>query len=181
MAGVLTQQEVLAKLTPALFEHGAMHKKFGKVFLKKATAGEVVETIINGKVETSNTVPGEGTFWISRADTTAQEKLVLPDAKRRKLYSLEPAGGACNQADEEGFAGPYFPLGRVLALQITSGMIDQFFPDGKFVASWGSEMAVAEKDFLVAPAPPGDTGMPETLTEIYRIEQSMFVQTYGLE
>jgi hypothetical protein len=182
LATVPTQKEALAMLTPALFANGSLYKKFGQVFLKKAVAGERVVTIINGQVETNNTVPDEGVFWISRADTTAKERLILPDAKRQKLYKNKTQGGG-SVPDEEGFTGPYMPLGRVLAVQATSGLLEKHFPDGKFIAPWNSEMVVEKGDFLVAPVPPEDTGMPmpENVTEVYRIEKSMFVQTYKSE
>lgn len=122
--------------------------------------------------------------WVVRADTYAKERFYLPDAKFKTLYEQTPVSFS-NHADaaeleSEGFRA-YKPCGRILALQATAELIAEHFPQGKFIAAWGADMLVEVDDMLAAPALPGGVGLPDSVTEVYRIEKGAFAQTYVKE
>lgn len=182
MAQVPSQEAAIRAIGPVLLERGTVHAKTGIAFLKRATAGETMETIFDGKVETVNTAKDGD--WVVRANTTAKERFFLPDAKFQRLYKQTPVPYADHtdaaELEAEGFQA-YEPCGRVLALKVDTALLAKHLPEGKFLAAWGSEMLVEDGDFLCAPAPPGETGPPASVNEIYRIEKTAFAQTYALE
>lgn len=165
-----------------MLERGAMHKKTGRAFLKKAVAGEVVETRLGGKVETTN--KARAGDWLVRADTVDQERYLLPDEKFQKLYEQTTVSFADHpdavEIHAEGF-NAYVPRGRCLALKVDAELLDKHLPSGKFIAAWGAPMLVEEGDYLAAPAPPDASGPPDAVTEVYRIEAKAFAQTYKRE
>lgn len=185
MAGMLpTQEEALSTFGPVLVARGATYKKIGRAFVKKAAEGEVLETIFDGKVETTNTAgPDE---YIVRADTAAKERYILPSAKFQRLYDQTPIEfddhPDAAELKAEGFQA-YKPCGRIVALEVDADVLAEYFPMGKFLAAWGSEMLVELGDFLAGPAPVDGAGgtVPAVVGEIYRIEKSAFAQTYSSE
>ena len=72
---MLSQNEVLELLGPVLSRRGKPYIKVKRVFLRPAIAGEKIETILDGKVETKN-VAKEGDM-IARADTSFKEQYIL--------------------------------------------------------------------------------------------------------
>ena len=68
------------------------------------------------------------------------------DAKRQKLYGPDPAPIAdhpdLNALRGEGFTGPYEPLGRVIALEVTPELFEKYVPAGEFMAAWGESEVV---------------------------------------
>mmetsp|Transcript_135659 Transcript_135659/g.270691 ORF Transcript_135659/g.270691 Transcript_135659/m.270691 type:complete len:185 (-) Transcript_135659:210-764(-) len=182
-AATIPQQEaMIQRLGPILLERGLTYRKFGRAFLKKGVTGEVLETIFDGKVETTRTL--EEGDWIVRADTAAKERYSLPDAKFRRLYEAVPVPFEDHpdaaELKAEGFEA-FQPCGRCLALVADAALLEEHVPGGQFMASWGSPMLVEEGDFLAAPAPPGGKGKPESIGEVYRIEKSAFANTYVAE
>jgi hypothetical protein len=175
-----TQAQTLEMVGPTLLQEGMVYKKTGMAFVKPATPGQVVETVLSGKVETTN-IAKEGD-WLVRANTAARERYLLPDAKFRQLYLQNPVPFAHHQdaaeLEAEGFKA-FVPCGRIIALQADASFIAQHFPKGKFIAVWGAEMCVEDGDFLAAPMPPANRSMPNlVVTEVYRIEKDAFNQTY---
>jgi hypothetical protein len=183
-ASTRTQAEVIEALSPELLRAGVLHRKTGRVFLRRGVAGERVVTRVDGVDETANTVPDDGAeHWIVCADTSSCERFVLPGAKRAALYRAKPLAvdhprRAALAA--EGFDGPFEPLGRVLALEVGAALLAELFPTGRFVAPWGEEMLVETGDMLATPADPAG-GRPAVVTEVYRIARSAFEQTYVQE
>lgn len=177
-----SQQDVVTLLGPLLLKDGAMYKKKGRVFLKKATPGAVLKTCLDGQVETTNCA--EDGDWLCRADTTQKERYFISDEKFGKLYEQTPVSFADHpdviELHAEGF-NAYIPRGRIVALPASKELLMQYFPAGKFMASWGESMVVEEGDYLAAPAPPDDSGLPNDVTEVYRIEADAFAQTYKRE
>eukprot|EP00927_Polykrikos_kofoidii_P075439 TRINITY_DN71642_c0_g1_i1.p1 TRINITY_DN71642_c0_g1~~TRINITY_DN71642_c0_g1_i1.p1 ORF type:complete len:194 (-),score=48.32 TRINITY_DN71642_c0_g1_i1:133-714(-) len=176
---IVSQAEFKRRLGPVLLEQGSTYRKVGTVFLRKASPGESVQTVIDGKVETEN-IANEGDM-IVRADTQAKERYILSSAKFSKLYDATPSPIVDHpDADElraEGFQA-YKPCGRCLGMVATEEIIAEFAPGGKFIAAWGQPMLVEPGDILAAPAPPGHVGKPDFIVEVYRIEKACFGETY---
>jgi len=176
---VPTQELTVKLLEPIVLKNGATYKKTGMAFLKRASTGLQLETGFDGKMETVNTA-NHGD-WVVRADTSAKERFYLPDHKFKTLYESAPMSFSSHEDAEEleaeGFKA-YRPRGRIVALVATAELLAEHFPQGKFIASWGSEMLVEVDDILAAPAPPEGVGLPESIKEVYRIEKGAFAQTY---
>jgi hypothetical protein len=177
-----SQEATVKMMEPILLEKGAMYKKTGRAFLKRAILGEKVETVLDGKLETTNTAK-EGD-WIVRADTASQERYLLPDAKFQKLYNQTSVSFIdhpdAKELEAEGFQA-FVPCGRIAAVQASAKLLAQYFPQGKFAAAWKADMLVEVGDYLCSPAPPDGEGLPESITEVYRIERGAFAITYVQE
>eukprot|EP00419_Tripos_fusus_P008043 CAMPEP_0172685902 /NCGR_PEP_ID=MMETSP1074-20121228/20568_1 /TAXON_ID=2916 /ORGANISM="Ceratium fusus, Strain PA161109" /LENGTH=173 /DNA_ID=CAMNT_0013505133 /DNA_START=51 /DNA_END=572 /DNA_ORIENTATION=- len=167
---------------PILLKQGATYRKIGRAFFKKGVAGEIIDTIIDGKVETTRMLK-EGD-WIVRADTSAAERYSMSDANFKKRYQTQPVPfddhPDAAELKAEGFQA-FEPCGRCLALVADASLLAKYLPGGRFTAPWNSPMLVEEGDALVATAPPGGQGKPTEVTDIYRIEKSAFAETYEKE
>lgn len=140
-------QDELAEyfLDPELF------KKVGTVSIRAAKHGEQVETIIDGKVETTN---------------IATDGDVVVKGPKGEEYIIDKA------AFESRYTGPepteeyqdYKPTGKTYAVSWDDGPII-------FTAKWGEDMILDDGDFLCSPTevPSGD---------LYRVEGEVFGQTY---
>eukprot|EP00931_Biecheleriopsis_adriatica_P088980 TRINITY_DN63192_c0_g1_i1.p1 TRINITY_DN63192_c0_g1~~TRINITY_DN63192_c0_g1_i1.p1 ORF type:complete len:184 (-),score=53.30 TRINITY_DN63192_c0_g1_i1:13-564(-) len=178
MAGSIpSQQDAVDVIVPVLMERGARYRKFKKAFVKKAAAGEKVQTILNGKLETEN-VAREGD-WICRADTTSKERYILTAETFASCYDAANPLEVAGHPDEEELAAEgfkaYAPTRRVRAIEVDDRIMEHF-PEGKFMASWGEPMVVEVGDFLASGTTLGDG----RIVEIIRIEKDAFSQTYEL-
>lgn len=193
MATVPTQAKMLENFGPLLKETGSTYRKTGVAFMKPGKAGQVLETFIDGKLETTRTL--DAGDMIIRADTVAKERYSISADTFSKRYKRKPVEIDDNHVDAaelkaEGFQA-FEPTGRCIALQVDEQMLEKLgivteengidVPGGEFLASWGSPMLVEPGDFLCAPAPAGETGNPEVISEVYRIEQKAMKQTYAIE
>jgi 5,10-methylene-tetrahydrofolate dehydrogenase/methenyl tetrahydrofolate cyclohydrolase len=133
---------------------------------------------VNGKVETKNTAK-DGDM-IMRADTSARERFFLPQEKFQRLYDQTPVPfddhADAAELKAEGFKA-FVPLGRILALHVDAELLAKYFPQGKCIAAWGSEMLVEEGDMVCAPLSP-ENRASKSIGEVYRIEKGVFAQTY---
>jgi hypothetical protein len=184
-ADIPTQEATVKMMGPLLLKEGAMYKKIGQAFMKRAKVGEKIETVVGGKVECTN-IAKEGD-WVVRADTNCKERYLLPDDKFKKLYKQTPVSYADHQdaaeLQSEGFQA-YDPCGRIVALEVDAKLLSEYFPQGKFTAAWNSPMLVEVGDYLASPAMPGGVGLPQSidqLKEVYRIERGAFAATYVKE
>jgi Ca2+-binding EF-hand superfamily protein len=66
-------------------------------------------------------------------------------------------------------------------VEVDAELLEQSFPQGKFIASWGSEMLVEKGDYLAGYGKPGGAELPEDITEVCRMEKGAFVETYIME
>lgn len=190
------QATVIERMGPAVSSRGRWYKKTASAFARRAEDGETVETVFDGKVETTNTAGADD--WIIRADTDAKERYILPGAKFLRLYDTDLASPIprahpdVEELDSEGFM-KYPSKNRIMALQMTAEDVEANFEQGHFMAAWGQPMLIEPGDFLAATvAPSSATAAAESttattgegceeFTEMYRIEQKAFFQTYALE
>merc|ERR1719414_1015650 len=105
---------------------------------RQATADGTLETIIDGKLETTKTY-NVGDYILKGTDG---EEYTMSEDSFSSRYDV---GGAQDTADEalaaEGFK-LYKPTGRAWAEQLDENAVATHFPAGKFIASWGSEMVM---------------------------------------
>ena len=103
---------------------------------------------------------------------TEGEKYILSPANFQQRYSVESAEEPTDAAlQAEGYKA-YMPTGRCWAEQLDEETVSKFFPAGKFIAAWGSEMLVEPGDWIATPSP--------AASEVYRVEKSAFANTYAL-
>ncbi len=130
----------------------AKYNKFGKVTVRKAKPGEVIDTIIGGKKETTN---------------TAKTGDVVVQNPTGELYVMT----------ESKFLGRYTVSGTIGAKPIAAkatGSCWAFQYKGQafsFQAPWGEEMIVEPGDFIAQSA-------QGNYDDIYRIEKNAFKRTY---
>lgn len=180
LADPVPQAQLLERLTPFMLT-GQIYKKKGIAFLRPATAGETIATVLQGKEETTNTAQ-EGDMVV-QANTSEKEQYILTQEKFLRVYET-PGVEITDHPDSAELSAngykAYNAKGRVLALEVTQGILEQHLPGGRFIASWGTPMVCEVGDFLCSPVLPGATPSAP-LGEIYRIETGAFAQTYSLE
>jgi hypothetical protein len=130
-----------------------LYRKRASMAIRPAVPGEVVETRIDGKIETVNTANAgnyvvrgvKGEQYVITAETLASRygpPMSDPDAHGFREYG---AKGTCHAFRYDG-------------------------PAATFVAPWGKEMTVNPGDFIVTPVLGSD--------HFYRIEKDIFAATY---
>lgn len=127
--------------------------KFGTIQFAIATHDQPVDTIINGQLETTNTAK-QGDYVVVGA--SGECYVLTPDNFKNK-YKISDL-----QEDQTGTAEV---KGEPRYAVQWSG--DTF----SFVASWGQSMICNHGDYLVS-----DT----SFSEVYRIEQDVFLKTYKI-
>lgn len=141
----------------ALFEEARLNKKlkvyrkFGTVTVKPIMPGTKVETVVHGKVETRNTAKAGDVLVTGKAG----EQYLLSETKLKERYELvenTKDGGSTWKA--KGLVHAFQYKGRTFL----------------FIAPWGENMVCVNGDYICSPDLKGN--------DIYRIEQSVFKNTY---
>lgn len=163
METLFNQQQMRELFIPLLELRGKVYKKYRHILAKEAEGGEVIETHTGDGLETVNTAKAGD--MIVRNTTRAGEMYVMSAAKFAERYERVGEG-----EEEDGFAG-YRPTGRILAIGIDAGLLEELsLPEAfSFTASWGSDMVVKAGDFLACPA---------DHSSVYRIAREEFFETY---
>ena len=165
---VPSQAEALAQWQSPMQDSGSVYCKTTKMHGKLALADGVLQTVVNGVVETYKSYE-KGDFIMSGTEGERYVMGALDFSMRYERGRPEPA--TTEELDKEGFQ-LYRPTGKIWGHLLTDAEVRQHFPAGQFVASWGSPMAVEAGDFLAMPFPVGG--------ELYRIKSSAFANTYTL-
>lgn len=158
---MISQQEMLDHFIPRMEQEGKRYKKKSLIKAKKAQPGLVVITKTSDGVETRNTA--QKGDWLVENQTSAEEQyLIKPDTFEKK-YDLMHALG-------DGW-GCYRPKGEIYAMKVTSSDIDTLGAKDtlQFQAPWKESIHIKPGDYLV---------ISLDKTEIYRIAQKEFQQTY---
>ena len=167
-AVVPTQAQALASWEQRLQDNGNIYSKTTKVHAMAALADGCLETVLDGVVETVNAYE-VGDYIVQNP---AGERYVMGALDFSLRYeSSRPEPSPDPALASKGFK-VYLPTGKILAHQLSEEEMKQHFPNGKFMASWGSVMIVEVDDYLAIPFPSGG--------EIYRIKHSAFLETYAL-
>lgn len=118
---------------------------------KQVKAGLKVDTIIDGKLETTNTSK-DGDYLIIG---TKGEKYLIDKDKFKKRYAF---------VTRTPLGDKYKAIGNVFAIKYEG-------PTFKFKAPWGEDMLCESGDYICS------TSM-SNLDDVYRIEKDAFVKTY---
>lgn len=156
-----TQDAMKKTLTAALTatsDDTTLYQKSGSYGARRGVVGEHVVTEINGVVETTNTVGPDEVVLRGPAG----ELYVVSEAKFRDRYEAEGLD------IPENFL-PFKAKGMIRAVEYIG---DSF----EFMASWGEKMICDSGDYLACPV---KSKADFIVTEVYRIERSVFAQTYA--
>jgi hypothetical protein len=130
-----------------------LYKKVGVTKARLAQQGERIETVVDGKVETTNTANAEDVVLKGPKG----EEYIISGDKFRARY----AGPSLTDEFQS-----YHPTGTTYAVEWSNG-------PARFKASWGEMMIIEDGDFLCSP-----TEVPQG--DLYRVEGEVFDQTYEL-
>lgn len=173
-ARTLPGQEFMLQRFGSLVSVAPLYRKSRITLARPATPGEVVETVVDGKVETTNTA-GEGDMVVRNATKDAELQVINKDKFQTRyetpgfeIPNCPNFAAVREELAKQGFIA-YMPKGIVRALRVEEEHMSQL-PHGAFLASWGSEMIVEPGDFLVMPHPEGDS--------VYRIAREAMAETY---
>lgn len=150
------------------------YKKNQEVEYRYGVIGETINTIIDGELETTFTIPDDGIKYIviKNIKSEFQEEYVVKEEKFKVRYDIieEPN-------DTYGRA---MAKGEIVGIIANHSIIYHIFGgvynkekdrrEAKFVASWGEEMLLVEGDIIALPYP--------AMNEVYRIERKAFESTY---
>lgn len=162
------QAELVDEWVPRLQSSGDLYFKFAEMHACRMERAGTLQTVIAGEVETTNQYePGD---YVVQG-TLGERYVMKPDNFHSRYWSAEPRPCADPALAEEGFQ-TYRPKGKIWALQLSEEEVARSFPQGKFIAPWGSEMLIAPNDYLATPYP--------VANEIYRIEEHAFDTTYRI-
>lgn len=126
-------------------------QKFGRVFVNYEPVGTEIHTIIDGKIETKNTVKHE-------------DDAVITGPKGEKyIISAQTLKDRYKKVGDSPKGEVYAPTGKILAVKYVG-------PSFSFPAPWGENMICNNGDYLCATL--------EKPSEVYRIEKGAFFQTY---
>lgn len=132
------------------------YSKKGTFKARKGKPGEYIETIIDGELETKKTVK-ENEIVI---EGPKGEQYVVSEKKFRERYEVD-------EEPTDKFQ-PYKSKGFIRAFEWKGDTV-------KFIASWEEEMICKNGDFLAAPVKSKEDN---NVTEVYRVERSVFDETY---
>lgn len=187
------QDEVQKRFGPILKAGGKIYRKAQVGYLRPAKKGESITTEINGVHETSNTVKDD-TSWIACGISGEQYILtkenVMESYEENSVKSIDEGALSSNQEvleclKREGFQ-EYVSKRSVYAHVVDSNDMTWFHNVEKsaaatdeepppsfayFMAPWGEASRVELGDLIVMK-------YPNDNPEIYRIEKSVFGQTY---
>jgi len=177
-----------------------VYRKSVKLHAKRATEDGVIETILNGVLETR--VPYSKGDWImlgtegerypmshskflARYDPesatdeetpsrpgTASSRPGTASSRPGTRSGTEAARRRLDRAKAEGFR-LYQAKGQVWAHRLTELEHADHFPLGQLKAPWGEAMLISPGDYLAIPYPSGG--------ELYRIQPKVFAETYKRE
>lgn len=170
-----SQEEMIRRISKEMLTNGQWYRKVAFAFLRPAKPGEVITTMVNGKEETRNTAQ-EGDFVV-QANTKWKENYILSHARTSEAYDLSnpmeipPGRPDASQLTSDGFRC-YRSRTRIKALKATDELLRRHCPFKRFMAKWGTPCVVQVDDMLAAQV----TG--DTVTEIYRIEKTVFRETF---
>lgn len=151
----------------ALFEDMREDGKTGlasktrSVDARPAQTGEIVVTIVSGRIETTSPPANNEDMVVrNRCETTGNEEILVRKDKFAERYE-----GPHTSPNEQGWA-EYRPVGKKMAYFVVPPDQAPF----SFVAPWGEAMPAEPGDYIVQdPTDPADT---------YRIERNAFQCTY---
>lgn len=134
-----------------------LYKKSGTFDARLGKPGEHIVTTIDGEDETKKTVK-DGEIVIKGPKG---EMYVVSEAKFRQRYEVD-------KEPTEDYQ-PYKAIGLIRAYEYAG-------EDFKFIASWDEEMICKPGDYLASPVKDADDS---EYPEVYRIERSVFDETYS--
>ncbi|CAE7559153.1 unnamed protein product [Symbiodinium sp. KB8] len=173
---ICSQEEMIRRVSSEILNSGRWYRKVAFAFLRRAQAGEIITTVVDGKEETVNTaVDGD---YVVQANTRWKENYILSYATTSAAYDLAtpleiPHGREdAHQLRKDGYRC-YRSRTRIRALRATEEFLQRHCPSKKFMAKWGSPCSVEVDDIIAA-----QVSADSEVTEIYRIEKTVFRETF---
>lgn len=160
---VPVSQEQLLQIVLPLIKSGNRHyEKQKQIWARPAITGETIVTVTADGKETTNSAKAGS--MVVRNLTEAREEYIVSGDKFATLYEqIGPADGEWLR---------YRPLGEILALEISTTLIDDLGvnPDFQIMAPWESPQRATLGDMFATPLP--------NCNEVYRISRKEFAETY---
>lgn len=186
-----TQEEIIDRFLPIL-KNKEVYRKTVPSFIRKASRGEHVVTVINGVPATENTVNDDNSWLV--CGQVANEYYPLSDKKFKAIYDTEnPKPILVSHANPQhaflrtkGFQ-TYRSKRRVWAHKVDESDMSFFrhsspaasndspsaiTNEAYFMAPWGKPNRIELHDYLVLSYPDGED-------DIYRIERTLFERSYA--
>lgn len=141
----------------AQIKESPIYDKFGEFQFYFTTEGEIVETWIGGKLETTNTAKAGDVCLFGPLG----EKYLIGESKFKSRYEV-----LCEPGKQERATGLAKATGKINAIKVTEGNFEE-----SFIAAWDEEMF---------PQVGGWYACPVEGEEVYFINEKAFEETYKL-
>ena len=129
---VPTQKTVLSRWGDRIRTSGDVYAKMTQIHAKEAIDNGVLETVVDGDVETRKTYE-KGDIIMCGSEGQRYTTNILGFSLRYDLNAPEPASNLT--LAEEGFQ-LYRAIGKIFALELSHDESADHFPAGEFMASW---------------------------------------------
>lgn len=161
---MISQEDMKVLFLPLLKDKGNIFVKKKNIWARSAEAGEIIITVTNDGLETSN-IANEGDMLV-RNQTDAKEIYVMSKESFEARYIKTKKIGLVEAEFQE-----YTPVGKIHALCIDKQLLTKLNLDNSFYfeAPWGSNMICKENDYLACPT---------DFSQVYRIARKEFFETY---
>jgi hypothetical protein len=162
---MISQEDMKALFLPLLQEKGAIFIKKQNIWAREAEAGEVIITVTNDGLETSN-IANQGDMLV-RNQTDAKEIYVMSKDSFSERY-LKVENAVSGEIEFEEFTA----IGKIYALCIDKQLLTTLNLENAFYfeAPWSSNMICKEDDYLAC---------PPDFSQVYRIARKEFFETYS--
>jgi hypothetical protein len=163
---MISQEDMKIIILPLLRDEGKIFIKNKNIWARKAEAGEIIITVTNDGLETSN-IANQGDMLV-RNQTDAKEIYVMSKDSFAERYR-KTKKSVSNEIDFEEFT----PIGKIYALCIDKQLLTKINLDSPFYfeAPWNANMICKENDYLAC---------PPDFSQVYRIARKEFFETYTL-
>ena len=162
---MINQEDMKAIFLPLLRQEGKVFFKKQKIWARKANEGEIIITVTNDGLETSN-IANLGDMVVKN-QTIAQEIYVMSKDSFEQRY-IQSEDNKLDQSDYKEF----LPIGKINALIIDNQLLEKLkLPEEfYFEAPWSSNMVCKKNDYLAC---------PPDFSQVYRIAKKEFFETYS--
>ena len=166
---VLSQAETLQQWDVKLRRNAQIYTKTNKVHAKIAINDGVINKIVNGFVEASESY-AIGDYIVCGSRGGKHPMSSRDFSLRYDTANAEP--GTDRKLATMGFK-LFKAQGKIWSHRLAADDVANFFPDSAFFGKWGGLVEVATGDAMAMPYPSGG--------EVYCIKAALFDATYGLD
>ena len=161
---MISQEDMKALFLPLLQEKGSVFIKKKNIWAREADAGEVIITVTNDGLETSN-IANQGDMLVKNQTDAAEIYVMSKESFEARYVKIKKTVLAEAEFEE------YTSIGKIYALCVDKQLLTKLNLENSFYfeAPWNSNMICKVDDYLACPT---------DFSQVYRIARKEFFETY---